>query len=70
MKRSKYNHIKQSRKIFVGGLPPETTKLSLSRFFEKYGEVEYSIVMTDKHTNRPRGFGFVIYKEEESMNIA
>ena len=70
MKRSKYNHIKQSRKIFVGGLPPETTKLSLSRFFEKYGEVEYSIVMTDKHTNRPRGFGFVIFKNLVSVENA
>ena len=70
MKRGKYNHIKQSRKIFVGGLPPETTKLSLSRFFEKYGEVEYSIVMTDKHTNRPRGFGFVIFKNLVSVENA
>ena len=56
--------------MFVGGLPPETTKLSLSRFFEKYGEVEYSIVMTDKHTNRPRGFGFVIFKNVVSVENA
>lgn len=46
---------KQSHKIFVGGLPPEATKQTLSNFFKKYGEVEYSIVMTDKNTNKPRG---------------
>ena len=46
---------KQSHKIFVGGLPPEATRQTLSNFFKRYGEVEYSIVMTDKNTNKPRG---------------
>ena len=46
---------KQSHKIFVGGLPPDATRQTLSNFFKRYGDVEYSIVMTDKNTNKPRG---------------
>ena len=45
----------QNRKIFVGGLPPATTKEIMIQFFRRYGEIEYCIVMTDKATDKPRG---------------
>lgn len=48
------------RKLFVGGLPPTVDKNMLRSFFQKYGEVEYSIVMTEKATDKPRGM--YIYK--------
>ena len=51
----------QNRKIFVGGLPPATTKEIMIQFFRRYGEIEYCIVMTDKATDKPRGiFLFII----------
>ena len=45
----------QNRKIFIGGLPPATTKTNLIQFFSRYGEIEYCIIMTDKATDKPRG---------------
>ena len=45
----------QNRKIFVGGLPPATTKEIMFQFFRRYGDIEYCIVMTDKTTDKPRG---------------
>lgn len=62
--------MKQSHKIFIGGLPPEATKFSLSNFFKRYGEIEYSIVMTDKTTCRSRGFGFVLFWNKASVDNA
>ena len=44
-----------SRKIFIGGLPPETTKEDLINFFQKYGEIDYCIVNKDMITDKPRG---------------
>lgn len=61
---------KQSKKIFVGGLPPSTTKQVLTDFFSNYGEVEYAIVMTDKATEKPRGFGFIVFKNDEGATNA
>ena len=62
--------MKQSHKIFIGGLPPEATKFSLSNFFKRYGEIEYSIVMTHKVTYKSRGFGFVLFKNKISVDNA
>lgn len=49
----------QNRKIFIGGLPPATTKANLIQFFSRYGEIEYCIIMTDKATEKPRGNLFI-----------
>ena len=55
----------QNRKIFVGGLPPATTKEIMIQFFRRYGEIEYCIVMTDKATDKPRGiFLFIISSQD------
>ena len=56
--------------MFIGGLPQGTTKELLNDFFVRYGPIEYTVIITEKATEKSRGFGFVIYKEEESMNIA
>ena len=46
-------------KIFVGGLPYHTTDVSLRNFFEKFGEIEEAVVITDRQTGKSRGYGFV-----------
>lgn len=53
----------QSKKIFIGGLPPQTTKNTLINFFKRYGEIEYCVINTDKYTDKPRGkfFIFIIF---------
>jgi RNA recognition motif-containing protein len=45
--------------IYVGNLSKEVTDQDLRDAFEKYGQVESAIVLKDKFTGEPRGFGFV-----------
>jgi hypothetical protein len=55
------------RKIFVGGLPPGVTDQVLRQHFEQCGEVEDAVVMMDHHSKRSRGFGFVTFKDESTV---
>ncbi|PHU11932.1 hypothetical protein BC332_18862 [Capsicum chinense] len=50
-------------KIFIGGLATETTLEQFVKYFEKYGEIIDSVIMKDRHTGRPRGFGFITYAD-------
>ncbi|CAA2987606.1 heterogeneous nuclear ribonucleo 1 [Olea europaea subsp. europaea] len=50
-------------KIFIGGLARETTSEQFIKYFGKYGEITDSVIMKDKKTGQPRGFGFVTYAD-------
>ncbi|XP_040864489.1 heterogeneous nuclear ribonucleoprotein 1 isoform X2 [Glycine max] len=50
-----------STKLFVGGISWETSQESFFNYFSKYGEVTDSVIMTNKLSGRPRGFGFVTF---------
>eukprot|EP00249_Psilotum_nudum_P020648 c27792_g1_i1 orf=605-1678(+) len=52
-----------SGKIFIGGLSWETTTDKLTNHFKKYGEIIDSVIMKDRGTGHPRGFGFVTYSD-------
>ncbi|GAB4820691.1 hypothetical protein N2152v2_007737 [Parachlorella kessleri] len=54
---------KQEAKVFIGGLSWETTDEKLRRYFENYGAVQEAFVSYDRHTGRPRGFGFVVFAD-------
>jgi RNA recognition motif-containing protein len=62
-------HVKSS-KIFVGGLAPSVTNASLKTFFTEFGNVMDAHVMFDRETNRNKGFGFVTFEDEESVERA
>jgi RNA recognition motif-containing protein len=47
------------KKLYVGGLPYSVTDEQLSELFESHGTVESAKVITDRYTDRSRGFGFV-----------
>eukprot|EP00563_Minutocellus_polymorphus_P001693 CAMPEP_0181046540 /NCGR_PEP_ID=MMETSP1070-20121207/14404_1 /TAXON_ID=265543 /ORGANISM="Minutocellus polymorphus, Strain NH13" /LENGTH=345 /DNA_ID=CAMNT_0023125159 /DNA_START=99 /DNA_END=1136 /DNA_ORIENTATION=- len=56
-------------KIFVGGLSWQTNEDSLRYHFEQYGEVASVEVMRDRNTNQPRGFAFVVFKSDETVDL-
>jgi heterogeneous nuclear ribonucleoprotein A1/A3 len=53
-------------KLFVGGLSWSTTEETLRSYFSKYGELSDAFVMTDPHSQRSRGFGFIRFKEHSA----
>ncbi|KAL3520644.1 hypothetical protein ACH5RR_018793 [Cinchona calisaya] len=57
-------------KVFVGGLAWETPKESLREHFEKYGEILEAVIISDKHTGRSKGYGFVTFKDAEAAKKA
>ncbi|XP_017403953.1 heterogeneous nuclear ribonucleoprotein D0-like [Cebus imitator] len=55
------------KKIFVGGLSPDTTEEKIRESFGGFVEVESTELLTDKKTNKRRGFCFITFKEEEPV---
>lgn len=54
-----------AKRLFVGGLPYETTDIQLKEVFEKIGKVISANVIVDKFSGRSKGFGFVEFETEE-----
>ncbi|HVP19339.1 MAG TPA: RNA-binding protein, partial [Spirochaetia bacterium] len=48
-----------NKKLYVGGLSYSVTDDQLHQLFAQHGTVESAKVITDKYTDRSRGFGFV-----------
>lgn len=55
-------------KLFVGGIGWDTTEEKLKEHFEKYGQVKEAVIMRDKLTRRPRGFGFVVFDDPSNVD--
>ncbi|XP_057503340.1 glycine-rich RNA-binding protein GRP1A-like [Actinidia eriantha] len=57
-------------RCFVGGLAWATDDRSLESAFAQFGDVVESKIINDRETGRSRGFGFVTFKDEQSMRDA
>lgn len=57
-------------KLFVGQLSFATTDDSLLALFSEYGKVISTTILTDRDTNRSKGFGFVEMESEEDAQKA
>jgi RNA recognition motif-containing protein len=55
----------EDRKIFVGGIPYESTDDELKQHFSKFGEVVSANVKFDRTSGRSRGFAFVEFAKVE-----
>ncbi|KAK9265852.1 hypothetical protein L1049_027085 [Liquidambar formosana] len=58
----------RTKKIFVGGLPSSLTEEGFRQYFESYGHVTDVVVMYDQITQRPRGFGFISFDNEDAVD--
>jgi RNA recognition motif-containing protein len=56
--------------IYVSNLSFNVTDDDLEGFFAEYGEVTSARVITDKFTNKSRGFGFVEMPNDEAARKA
>ncbi|KAK7410102.1 hypothetical protein VNO78_00626 [Psophocarpus tetragonolobus] len=57
----------RTKKIFVGGLPAGISEGEFKNYFERFGRITDVVVMQDSVTHRPRGFGFITFDSEESV---
>jgi len=60
----------EDRKVFVGGLAQEATQEDLKEYFATFGEIEKVQLKMDSQTGRSRGFAFIIFKEQSSVDPA
>ncbi|ONK59783.1 uncharacterized protein A4U43_C08F10590 [Asparagus officinalis] len=58
----------RTKKIFVGGLASTVTDTDFKMYFEQFGPITDVVVMYDHNTQRPRGFGFITYESEDSVD--
>lgn len=56
--------------LFIGSLAYATNDDTLKAFFEQIGEVDSARVITDRDTNRSKGFGFVEFVDEANNQKA
>jgi RNA recognition motif-containing protein len=57
-------------RLYVGGLPYQTTEQDLIDLFEQAGRVTFATVITDRDTGRSKGFGFVEMSDEQEARSA
>jgi len=56
------------RKLFVGGLSWDTYEKDLKEYFTKFGEVENVNLKKDPYTQKSRGFAFVLFTSQDSLD--
>jgi len=61
---------KSQRTLYVRNLNPKTTEASLHERFSKYGNLRKVIIVSDKDTKVPMGYGFVEFNESQACSNA
>tara|TARA_Y100000589_G_scaffold318928_1_gene346944 strand:+ start:510 stop:908 length:399 start_codon:yes stop_codon:yes gene_type:complete len=56
--------------IYVGNLPWSTSDQELADAFGAYGNVEKASIISDRHSGRSKGFGFVTMNDADEANKA
>lgn len=59
-----------AKRLYVGGLPYQTTEDELRGLFEQAGTVASVTVITDRMSGRSKGFGFVEMATDEEAEAA
>ncbi|MFY9484823.1 MAG: RNA-binding protein [Patescibacteria group bacterium] len=59
-----------AKKLYVGGLSYDTTEEGLKTAFAQAGTVESAVIIMDKMSGKPKGFGFVEMSSDEEATKA
>ena len=54
------------KKLFIGGLPQDSTEESVTAMFSEYGKVRSIKLVTDVFSGRCKGFGFIEMEGHEA----
>lgn len=58
------------KRIYVGNLAPGTDEVALQSLFQQYGHVSKAGIICDRQTGQPRGFGFVLMRNDIKAGVA
>ena len=61
---------KNNKRIYLGNLPPKTTKANLKKLFSKYGKIINLRISKDYFTKKNRNFAFIKLQNIASMKKA
>lgn len=59
---------KNNRTVYISNLPRRTTNEDIMNLFLKFGKVETGYTLKNEETGISKGFGFVTFVEEETVN--
>jgi cold-inducible RNA-binding protein len=62
--------MEEAYKLYVGGIPYETSEDALKDAFSQAGTVTSAVIITDRETGRSRGFGFIEMTSDEELQKA
>ena len=57
-------------RLYVGGLPYQTTEQDLTDLFTQVGNVTETAIIMDRDTGRSKGFGFVEMSDDQEARSA
>jgi nucleolar protein 4 len=60
-------HTDNSATVFIRNLPFTCTDEDLAEHFSQFGDVRYARIVIDRGTERPKGTGFVCFKNVDTM---
>ncbi|XP_077332122.1 DAZ-associated protein 1 isoform X5 [Lithobates pipiens] len=60
----------KSNKVFVGGIPHNCGEAELRDYFKRFGVVTEVVMIYDAEKQRPRGFGFITFEDDQSVDQA
>lgn len=61
---------KNDKKIYISGLPTNTTNIDIIKAFSFFGEVESGYTLKETSTGLSKGFGFVTFESKTSVDKA